>query len=109
MKRIVIILLTMSVEAVILLGLARYLGWTFMETIFLGSLLIFAVPWLFSFVMNHNRNVYYSNVRGMTGGEAGAVRVFRLRISPVMMGLLLSVVVSFVLTLVFYYEEFMGM
>lgn len=109
MKRIVIILLTMLVEVVMLLGLARYLGWAFMETIFLGSLLIFAVPWLFSFVLNHNRNVYYSNVRGMTGGEAGAVRVFRLRISPAMIGLLLSMVISFLLTLIYYYEDFMGM
>lgn len=108
MKKGFIVLLTMLIETVLVWGLSIFIGWGFVETIFLGGLLIFAILWLFLYFTNHNQNIYYSSVKGITGMNAGAVKVFSFSFSPIIFGLILFMILSLVFTFIYYYNDFTG-
>ena len=106
MKNVSIVILTMVIELALLWGVSILIHWELMEFLFLGGLLIFAIPWLLLYFTNHNQNVYYASVKGMTGADAGKVKVFRFRFSPIILGLVLFMILSLSLTVFYYYEYF---
>lgn len=106
LKNFLIIILTMLIETILLWAVSIFIGWDFMETIFLGGLLIFAIPWLYLFFSNHERNLYNANVKGMTGVDIGGVKLFQFRFSPIIIGLILFMIISLFLTIYYYYDYF---
>ncbi|WP_025786145.1 hypothetical protein [Sporosarcina sp. D27] len=106
MKKVLVVILTMLIETVLLWAVSIFIGWDFMETIFLGGLLIFAIPWLYLFFSNHEQNVYNANVKGMTGADIGGVKLFQFRFSPIIIGLVLFMIISLFLTIYYYYDYF---
>ena len=96
----------MLIELGLLWAISILINWNLMEFLFLGSLLLFAIPWLFLYFNNQNQNVYNASVKGMTGQDAGGVKLFRFRFSPIILGLVLFMVLSFCLTVFYYYEYF---
>ncbi|MFC5603175.1 hypothetical protein [Sporosarcina koreensis] len=106
MKKVSVVILTMMIEAGLLWSVSKFIGWDFMEIIFLGGLVIFAIPWLFIYFSTHNQNQFNASVRGMTGQDTGRVKLFEFRFSPIILGLVLFMVLSLCLTVVYYYEYF---
>ncbi|REB10154.1 hypothetical protein DVB69_04945 [Sporosarcina sp. BI001-red] len=106
MKKLLIVILTMLIETGLLWGMSIFIKWDFMETIFLGALLIVAILWLFLYFSNHNQNVFYASVKGLTGADAGGVKLFRFRFPPIILGLILYMVLSLCVTIFYYYDYF---
>ncbi|MFD1205707.1 hypothetical protein ACFQ38_11410 [Sporosarcina contaminans] len=106
MKKIVIVILTMLIETGLLWAISILINWELMEFLFLGSILLFAIPWLFLYFNTQNQNAYNVSAKGITGQDAGGVKLFRFRFSPIMTGLVLYMVLSLCLTIFYYYEYF---
>ncbi|MEQ2528431.1 hypothetical protein WMO40_17230, partial [Bacillaceae bacterium CLA-AA-H227] len=71
-----------------------------------GGVIIFGLLWLFLFSSNQSQNQYNARVKGTTGQEAGGVKLFRFRFSPISLGLVLFMVLSLCLTIVYYKDYF---
>lgn len=106
MKKIVIVILTMLIETGLLWAISILINWELMEFLFLGSILLFAIPWLFLYFNTQNQNAYNVSAKRMTGQDTGGVKLFRFRFSPIMTGIVLYMVLSLCLTIFYYYEYF---
>ncbi|WP_336824904.1 hypothetical protein [Sporosarcina sp. USHLN248] len=106
MKKIVIVILTMLIETGLLWAISILINWELMEFLFLGSILLFAIPWLFLYFNTQNQNAYNVSAKRMTGQDTGGVKLFRFRFSPIMTGIVLYMVLSLCLTIFHYYEYF---
>ncbi|VDG96817.1 Uncharacterised protein [Lysinibacillus sphaericus] len=106
MKNILIVILTMLIETGVLWAISIFIHWDLMELLFIGGLVILAIPWLFLYFTNHKQNVYYANLKGMTGQDAGRIKLFRFHFSPIIIGLVLFIVLSLCLTIYHYYDDF---
>jgi hypothetical protein len=105
MKKISIVLLTMLVEGGLIWGISKFFGLDFMEILFLGGLIIFGGIWLFLFYTNQIHNEMNVSTKGFTGQDVGGIKLFKFRLSPVSLGIVLFMLLSFCLT-VFYYSEY---
>ncbi|WP_456270969.1 hypothetical protein [Bacillus sp. AK031] len=105
MKKASIVLLTMLIETGGLWIVSLVFGWNLMDVLFLGGLLIFGVIWLYLLFSNQTNNGFNAGVRGWTGQDAGEIKLFRFQISPVTLGIVLFMLLSFGLT-IFYYSSY---
>ncbi|WP_400246426.1 hypothetical protein AB3U99_06325 [Niallia sp. JL1B1071] len=94
MKNIYIILVTFTIETVIIWVVSLILGWKFIDTIFLGSLLLFGIVYLIRLYIHQTNTAFNANIAGWTWEEAG-IGPFRFRVSPIILGFILYIVVSF--------------
>lgn len=106
MKKTLLVILTMLLETGLLWAISMMIQWDFMEFVFLGSVLTFAIPWLFLYFNTQNQNVFNVSVKGATGQNAGRVKLFQFRFNPIILGLVLFMVLSFFLTVFYYYDYF---
>ncbi|MBO9128095.1 hypothetical protein [Bacillus sp. 165] len=106
MKKMGMVLLTIAMEAVLLWVVSMVFGWKFMDTVFLGGLVIFGVIWLFNLAVNQSNNVNNAVVKGWTGQDAGEIKKFELKMSPFILGLVLFIVISFAATIIHYSSYF---
>lgn len=106
MKKAVIVILTMAIELGLVWALSILINWNLMEFLFLGSLLLIAVPWLFLYFNTQNQNMFNASVKGITGQEAGGVKLFHFRFSPIILGMVLFMFLSLCLTVIYYFEYF---
>lgn len=106
MKSFLAVILTILIETGLLWGISIIFKWNLMEILFLGGVIIFGVLWLFLFSSNQSQNQYNARVKGTTGQEAGGVKLFRFRFSPITLGLVLFMVLSLFLTIVYYKDYF---
>lgn len=105
MKNIYIILATLTVETVIIWFASFLLRWKFVDTIFLGSLLLLGIVYLIRLYIHQTNTAFNANIAGWTWEEAG-IGPFHFRVSPVILGLILYIVISFFITLLTYYSYF---
>ena len=105
MKNVYIILVTLTIETVIIWFASFLLRWKFVDTIFLGSLLLFGIVYLFRLYIHQTNATFNANIAGWTWEEAG-IGPFRFRVSPIILGLILFIVISFFVTLITYYAYF---
>lgn len=96
----------MLIETCLLWAISIFIQWDFMEFFFLGGVLVFTILWLFLYFNNHNQNIYNARMKGMTGEVTERVKLFRFRLSPITIGLVLYMVLSFCLTIYYYYDYF---
>lgn len=105
MKSIYIILATLTVETLIIWFASYLLGWNFIDTILLGSLLLFGIVYLFRLYIHQTNATFNANIAGWTWEEAG-IGPFHFRISPIIIGLILFIVISILVTFITYYRYF---
>ncbi|WP_421385213.1 hypothetical protein ACOJQI_10760 [Bacillus salacetis] len=105
MKKALIVILTILIEAGLLWLVSIFFGWNFMDVIFIGGLLIFGGIWLYLLFTNQNNNGFNASVKGWTGQDAGEVKIFRFKVSPVILGIILFMGISFGMT-IFYYSAY---
>jgi hypothetical protein len=105
MRKAFVVIVTMLIEGGLLWGVSEIFQWNLMEILFLGGLLIFGVIWLFVFYTNQIHNEINVGAKGWTGQDAGGIKLFQFRLSPITLGIVLFMVLSFCLT-VFYYADY---
>ncbi|EMY5503836.1 hypothetical protein MHB59_21960 [Bacillus sp. FSL L8-0642] len=105
--KVVKISLTVVVELALIYLFSKLVGWSFMETFFLGSLAIFAIMWLI--IMNTHRNNITDHAisKTLTGVETGEIKPFQIVFTPYMAGTLSLVLVSFIITTISYLPYFL--
>ena len=94
--------LTVVVELALIYLFSLLVGWSFIETFFLGSLAIFAIMWLI-IMSNHRNNITdHAISKTLTGVETGEIKPFKIVLTPSIMGTLSLVLVSFIVTAIYY-------
>ncbi|BCB04055.1 hypothetical protein [Bacillus sp. KH172YL63] len=102
MKKFFAVTMTILIEAG-LLGLVAFIfGWRLLDVLFIGGLLIFGAVWLYLLFINQSNNVHNTSIKGWTGQDAGEVKQFQFRFTPITLGLILFMVINLGIT-VFYY------
>lgn len=96
--------LTIVVELAIIYLFSKFVGWSFMESFFLGSL---AITWLIIMSNFRNNNMDHAMNKTFTGVETGEIRPFQIVLTPYIMGTLSLVTVSFVITAIYYLPYFL--
>ena len=105
--KVVKISLTVVVELALIYLFSLLVGWSFIETFFLGSLAIFAITWLI-IMSNHRNNITdHAISKTLTGVETGEIKPFQIVLTPYIMGTLSLVLVSFVITTIYYLPYFL--
>ena len=98
--------LTVVVELALIYLFSLLVGWSFIETFFLGSLAIFAIMWLI-IMSNHRNNITdHAISKTLTGVETGEIKPFQIVLTPSIMGTLSLVLVSFIVTAIYYLPYF---
>ena len=108
MRKGYVVLLTIFTELLSLLIISKLINLSFIDTIFIGGIGIFGIVWLFSLSMNQRNNVFNASMKGVTGQETGGIKVFRFKINPITLGLIIFCVSSFIITMIYYSSYFVG-
>ncbi len=103
--KIMIIVGTICVEALLILFVSYLVGLQFIEIMFLGGLAIFGITWMFQMNSVQSTNYVTGYNKGITGRGGGEISVFNFKLSPIKMGMLLYVIMSALVTM-FYYKDF---
>lgn len=106
MKNIFIIIATAAVETAVLWSISLFFDWNFIDIMLLGGLLIFGAIWLLQLYSNQTTNQYNAFSRIDNRQETPQAIPFYFKISPLVYGLLLFNLMSFVITVVKFYPYF---
>lgn len=98
--------MTIVLELVGIYLFSKLVGWSFIETFFLGSLSIFAVIWFIIMSISRNANMDHAVYKGLTGVETGEIKPFQINLNPYITGTLSLVVISLVTTIIYYLPYF---
>ncbi|PEF13136.1 hypothetical protein COJ67_18230 [Bacillus thuringiensis] len=93
--------LTVVVELALIYLFSLLVGWSFIETFFLGSLGIFGTIWLIALNINQNANIDH------TIYKTGEVKPFRMTWSPYTVGAASLTAFSFIVTAIYYLPYFL--
>ncbi|CAM3837045.1 hypothetical protein BAQ48_23335 [Bacillus luti] len=99
--------LTIVVELALIYLFSILVGWSFMDTFFLGSLAIFAITWLIIMSNYRNNNMDHTINKTLTGVETGEIKPFQFVFTPYIAGTLSLVLISFVVTAIYYLPYFL--
>lgn len=102
MKKIIIVSLTILIQAIGLYVLSLFIHWNYVDMLLLGSILLFGVSWLFPMHLNHTNNQYNAYEKAWTGKELGTIRPFVFRVNAVILGQIIFMVLSIVITGIIY-------
>ena len=102
MRTVIIAGVTIIMETILLWLLSLWIGVNVMEILLLGGISIFGLVWFFQHGSTYASNQVNSMTRGWTGLDAGGVRVFRFKFGPIVFGLLIFILISLVITVVYY-------
>jgi len=105
MKNLNLMIATLICETGIIKIVSLLLGWKFIDTIFLGGLLLFGAVYLYRLIIHQENTFFNAHIEGWTWQEKG-ISPFQLRISPIIFGMIIFVVISFIITLVAYWKYF---
>ena len=108
MRKGYIVLSTIVTEFILLFIISKLINLNFIDTLFIGGLGLFGFVWLFSFSMTQQSNVFNTSLKGVTGQDAGGIKVFRFKINPITLGLLIFCISSFVITMIYYSSYLIG-
>ncbi|WP_261129752.1 hypothetical protein [Bacillus sp. Marseille-Q3570] len=85
---------------------SRLVGWSFMESMFLCGLLVFIVVWMGMLNGKMSNNQVNASIKGTTGVNAGEIKPFSLSFNPFIIGTLIYLVTSGIITVVYYLPYF---
>ena len=101
-KALLIILLTVVIEAIVFWVVSLAFGWTVVDTYFVGGLVTFCAIWLFTFITKQSSNRFNASIRGWTGQDAGEIKAITFGMGPVKMGLVLFILINFIFVFLYY-------
>lgn len=102
----IIVLLTIAIEALLMWGVSYWMDWSYIDVSSLGGLLIFMVAWLIKFNSYHVTNAAnaYARVWAITEDEK---LPFSFKMSPLRIGMLVYAVASFGIAFIVYLPYFL--
>jgi hypothetical protein len=106
-KKILVVGLTIIVEFLLIWLIAILFSINLMEIISLAGILVFAVIWLFSLAIRNSNNQSHAHNKGFLRLKTGDIQLFRFQVSPIIMGVLLFVLISIILTGIYYASYFL--
>ncbi|MYL35123.1 hypothetical protein GLW08_04060 [Pontibacillus yanchengensis] len=104
MRTFVIAGVTIIIETILLWLFSLWLGVHLLEILLLGGISIFGIAWFFQQGSTYANNHINTMTRGWTGLDTGGVRVFRFKVGPVVFGLLMFILISLIITVIYYVE-----
>ncbi|MED1411265.1 MULTISPECIES: hypothetical protein [Bacillus] len=93
--------LTIVVELALIYLFSKMVGWSFMETFFLGSIALFGSIWLMALNINQNTNIDH------TIYKTGKVKPFQMTWGPYTIGTASLTAFSFIITIIYYLPYFL--
>ncbi|WP_369902661.1 hypothetical protein [Bacillus manliponensis] len=96
--------IALQLIAIFLFSLAT--GWSFMESFFLGSLGMFGLVWLFRLNKNLSANERHISPHRWGGIATSEVKPFQMQFDSYLIGSLLLLAVSFIVTIIYYLPYF---
>jgi len=106
MKKIYLILLTLSIETIFLWGVSILLGWSFINTIFLGGITFLGIAWFYTFFITPRTMNYDTSKKDWIKQDTDIMKSFQFLVSPITLGLLLFGIVSFLINIFVYTARF---
>lgn len=100
-----IILLTIAVEALLILGVSIYMDWSYIDVSSLGGIVIFGLNYLIKFNSYQVINTDNPSERVWASTENEHLP-FSYQMDPVRTGMLIYAIVSFGIAMAFYYPYF---
>jgi hypothetical protein len=108
MMNLVIILGTILIESLLIWVVSMLLNWNFFDISFLGGVIAFGAIWLLQINKVQNKNQDHAQIKGMTGEQVGEIQVFKFKLNPILIGMVLYILVSGVATFIYYKDYFLG-
>ena len=84
--KILIVLITMLIQLLFVLAISFIYKFSFVDTLFVACFLILCITWIFSYFGNYNQNNYKLSDK-YQGGSDFNVKVFNLKLNPVLIGI----------------------
>ncbi|PEY41672.1 hypothetical protein CN354_07660 [Bacillus cereus] len=104
--KVIKFIMTIALEFVGIYLFSKAVGWSFMETFFLGSMAIFGIIWLVALSMNRNANMDHALYKGVSGVDTGEVKPFQIILSPYIIGTISLVAISLITSIIYYSPYF---
>lgn len=93
-----VIFITILIQLISVITISMLYHFSFIDTLFVACFFILCITWLFSYFGNYNQN-QYSVADKYQGASDFKVKVFNLKLNPVLIGIysfsILGIVVSF--------------
>lgn len=106
MKKSIAVSLTIIVEFLLIWLIAITFSINLVEILFLAGIFVFAVIWILSLAVRNSSNQSHAHNKAFLVYKTGDIQLFRFQISPVIMGVLLFVLISAILTGLYYASYF---
>lgn len=108
MKKSIIILITIAVEFIILYLVSCFIGWNYIDTVFLGSILVLGISWLLPLYSNQVNNQFNAHSKAWTGNEGETIKPYIFRLNAVIIGQIIFMLISLVITFLYYFQYFVN-
>lgn len=99
------ILITMIIQLLFILAITVLYHFSFIDTLFVACFLILCLTWIVSYFGNYNGNNQQVSDR-YQGGTDYKVKVFRLRLNPVLIGIYLFSTLGILFSFLYYIPYF---
>jgi len=97
----------MVIEAIVLYLVSSLIGWNYVDTIFIGSILFFGISWLFSLYSHQINNEFNAYEKAWTGKEAGTILPFIFKMNSIIVGQILFIILALLITVIYYLPYFL--
>ncbi|RLQ93326.1 hypothetical protein [Falsibacillus albus] len=106
MKKAVWLIFAIIINLLLSVVVSWLFHWSFMEAMFLTGLLFLGGTWLIAFNLNQNSNQLNASVKGWNRQDAGQVKPFMFRLNPFLIGCIIYVACTFIISLIYYLPYF---
>lgn len=103
--KMITVLITMILQLLFVLTITAIYHLTFIDTLFVTCFLILTITWILSYFGNYNQNSQ-SITDKYQGGNDYQVKVFKLRLNPVLIGIYLFSIVGILFGFLYYAPYF---
>ncbi|MEI3597708.1 MULTISPECIES: hypothetical protein [unclassified Oceanobacillus] len=103
--KMITVLITMIVQLLLVLTITVIYHLTFIDTLFVTCFLILCITWIFSYFGNYSQNNQRISDK-YQGGSDYRVKVFQLRLNPVLLGVYLFSIIGILFGFLYYAHYF---
>ncbi len=105
MRKVITIGITMIIQLLFILAITVVYHFSFIDTLFVACFLILCLTWIISYFGNYHGNNQQVTDR-YQGGTDYKVKIFRLRLNPVLIGIYLFSILGILCSFLYYIPYF---
>lgn len=107
-RNMVILIFVILIETFIIFVISVTWGFSLIDTLFVGSLIILSYVWLVPYFVNYQQNVAKIADRHFSGDiDIGEVEVYQTKFTPFSLGSTLFSIVGIIINVCYYYKYFL--